>query len=263
MLTKSLKVTLLPRLHQHSHFQALKPVHISFVLRKNSCFFDSCRESDCKAAKGSSNTDNKGRSLSFGYDAVTKATGMHRGYFYSHLFHWKQSGFIYPGALQVTTQPEMVMTYPEMAEPKHLEEKAIVSALRSIWWLLVVAIKILKGDCCLLHPCPPREALTFTGICSVFIFEVRISEALSDSCSLCLAPLLPPRFQSSPVKSGCCGRKYIPGEAKCSLLFAGTLSVTAGLKALLKDFFRLSPSHGHDATIPTRKRYAKGQNRRW
>lgn len=148
-----------------------------------------------------------------------------------------------------------------MAEPKHLEDDC--ACFRSIWWLLVVAIKILKGDCCLLHPCAVREALTFTGICSVFIFEVRISEALSDFCSLCLAPLLPPSFQSSPVKSGCCGRKCIPEEAECSLLFAGTLSITAGLKALLKDLFRLSPSHGRNATIPTRKRYAKGQNRWW
>lgn len=98
----------------------------------------------------------------------------------------------------------------------------------------------------------------FTGIYSVIIFEVRISEALSASCSLCLVPLLHPRFQSSPVKSECFGRKYIPGEAKRSLLFAGTLSITAGLKALLEVFFQAQPKSWARCHNPYMKGLCKG-----
>lgn len=76
MLTKSLKVTLLPRLYQQSHFQALEPVHISFVQLFGSVIPGG---NHCKAAKGSSqHRQQKESSLSFGYDAVTEATGMHR-----------------------------------------------------------------------------------------------------------------------------------------------------------------------------------------
>lgn len=141
MFPRSLNILILwPHPHLCPHCQALKPVHLHLCSGKTVKF------SLGQIPVGNPPGTSRGPSQCQRQKATLSALVMmqcqeplarvHQGSFCSHLSFTENNEVpIYPGALQLTTELEMMLTYPKKVELKHLREKTIV--WRGKWFFAI------------------------------------------------------------------------------------------------------------------------------